>query len=196
MELIDISKEFFSCERAPGCAAPTLECISDMAAGCTYNYTHIHASVHTATHCDAALHFVDGAADIAHTPLHHFVGNCYVLTVPPDKLVAVSDLESIPAGTSRLLIHGGGNAHLSAEAADLLVRLGIVTVGTDAFSIGAADNDTEVHVSLLSRQVAIIENLDLEHVKDGIYFLSAAPCKFGGAEAAFCRALLISGIQT
>ncbi len=195
MKLIDISREFFSSQRAPGCAVPSLERIAEIAAGSPYNYTHIHGSVHTATHCDAALHFVDGAADISHTALTYFVGSCYVMTVPPDKLITALDLEHIPAGVTRLLLHGGGNAHLSKAAVDLLIRRGIITVGIDAFSVGAVENDTEVHVALLSRRVAIIENLDLEHVEDGEYFLSAAPCKFGGAEAAFCRAILISGLQ-
>ena len=195
MVILDISRELQSCPLAPGCPPPRLELVSDMGDGAEYNYTCIHASLHTATHCDAPLHFVQDGKDITGAALAHFAGPCLVMAVRPDSLLLPEDFEAVPAGVRRLLIHGGGNSHLSREAADALADRGLITVGTDAFSIGAPSNDTEVHRALLSRGMAVIENLDLEHVEDGAYFLSAAPCKFGGAEAAFCRAVLFTGIH-
>ena len=40
--------------------------------------------------------------------------------------------------------------------------------------------------------VARLENLDLENVQSGDYFLMAAPMKISGAEAAPVRAFLVS----
>ena len=40
--------------------------------------------------------------------------------------------------------------------------------------------------------IAILENLDLENVESGNYFLVAPPVKIGGAEAAPVRAMLIT----
>lgn len=192
MQIFDISRELTSCVRSPGCDAPELVRALDIQKGSECNYTYLRASVHTATHCDATLHFVGEGIDIADTSLTYFVGDCYVMTVPPDSLITLKHLASIPDGIKRLLLHGGGNTHLSVEAAAHLVQRGIITVGTDAFSVGAPHNDTAVHVELLSNQVAIVENLDLSCVDDGFYFLSAAPCKIRGAEASFCRAFLLS----
>lgn len=194
MVILDISRDLQNCRLAPGCPPPRLERVSDMGDGTEYNYTCIYASLHTATHCDAPLHFVQDGTDITGAALDRFIGPCLVMSVRPDSLLLPEDIGAVPAGVRRLLLHGGGNSHLSREAADALADRGLITVGTDAFSVGASANDTEVHRALLSRGMAVIENLDLDHVEDGAYFLSAAPCKFGGAEAAFCRAVLLTGI--
>lgn len=194
MRILDISRELQTCPLAPECPSPRLERISDIGTGAVYHYTCLHASLHTATHCDAPLHFVRDGADITGVDLARFVGPCLVMTARQDRLFLPEDLEKVPAGVRRLLLRGEGNSYLSREAADTLADRGVFTVGTDAFSIGAPSNDTEVHTALLSRGVAVIENLDLGRAEDGFYFLSAAPCKFGGAEAAFCRAVLLAGI--
>lgn len=192
MRIIDISRELSSCPPAPGFPEPVLEKKLEMKSGAPYNYTYVHACVHAATHCDAALHFVADGQDIALSPLEHFIGMCYVHTVTPGRLVLPEDLQGIPQDAKRVLLHGNGTACLSQEAALFLKERGVCTVGTDAFSVGAPENDREVHLLLLSQGISIIENLKLDAVADGTYFLSAAPCKFDGAEAAFCRAVLIS----
>ena len=192
MKIIDISRELFLCPPGSGVRPPQLLRSNNIAEGSDYNYSYLSASVHSATHCDACLHFVDKSPDITEMPLDHYVGECRVLSVPPGQLVGYKDLCDLPSGTVRLLLHGGGTANLSQEAADFLVHQGLRTVGIDAASVGSVCNDTAIHRILLSNGIAIIENLELSHVQDGTYFLCAAPCKIQGAEAAFCRAILIS----
>ena len=58
--------------------------------------------------------------------------------------------------------------------------------------IGTAGAQQETHVAFLRENVAILENLELEHVKPGRYFLAAQPLKIGGAEAAPVRAVLLA----
>lgn len=196
LKLIDISRELLSCPPGSDVMPPQLSRSRSIADGSDYNYSYLSASVHGATHCDACLHFVDKGADITQMPLEHYVDECRVLSVPPGRLVERDDLRGLPDGTVRLLLHGGGTANLSQEAAEHLVHRGIRTVGIDAASVGGARNDTIVHRTLLSNGVAIIENLELSHVQDGRYFLCAAPCKIQGAEASFCRAVLIADFDS
>ena len=44
---------------------------------------------------------------------------------------------------------------------------------------------------LLSAEVALLEGIVLENVKEGSYFLSAAPLNLGGCDGAPCRAYLL-----
>ena len=48
----------------------------------------------------------------------------------------------------------------------------------------------QVHFSLLSHEVVLLEGARLGHVPEGIYTLVAAPLKLEGFEGAPCRAFL------
>jgi len=47
------------------------------------------------------------------------------------------------------------------------------------------------HLELARANIAVLENLNLEGVKDGVYTLCAFPVKLSSLEAAPCRAVLI-----
>ena len=60
-------------------------------------------------------------------------------------------------------------------------------------SIGGSEDQTSPHRALLGDGVAVLENLNLNNVKAGRYFLIAPPVKIAGVDAAPVRAVLISG---
>ena len=53
-------------------------------------------------------------------------------------------------------------------------------------------SDGRTHRMFMMNEITLLENLDLENVDSGKYFLSAAPIKISGAEAAPVRAFLVS----
>lgn len=191
MKIIDITRELVGGPLYPGSIVTRLERVSDMADGAAYNCSDLHLSAHASTHCDAPLHFIPGGADTDRLPPEHFVGPCRVVTVPDGTVIGVELAAELARGTSRLLIRGGRGTHLSPEAAESVAAMGLLSIGTEALSIGSFETEIAVHTPLLRAGCAIIEQLDLSAAEDGEYFLCAAPLKISGAEGAPCRALLI-----
>ena len=65
-------------------------------------------------------------------------------------------------------------------------------LGTDGMTVEPEESDGRTHRMFMVDNVALLENLDLENVQSGDYFLMAAPMKISGAEAAPVRAFLVS----
>lgn len=192
MKFYDISREMLSAPRYPGTEAPRV--IPLMRIGeqdSHYNLSDLAFGAHTATHCDACWHYVENAPDIAAMPLEHYIGTCYVMEVPEDSVISEEYLrEHLPVGVSRLLIKGGGNSFLSNEAAETLQKNGVITVGTDGWSVSPLDRNSQLHSILLGHGIAILEQLALSEVPEGYYTLCAPPIKIAGADGAPCRAIL------
>jgi arylformamidase len=193
MQIIDISRELTTAPLYPGTPAPQIIPLMRIGEnGATYNLSDFAFGAHIATHCDACWHFVADGADIAAMPLEHYVGECYVMDVPENTLVSGEFVrENLPQGVTRLLIRGGGNSFLSNEAADYIAASGVITVGTDGWSVSPLNNESRIHRVFLGGGIAIIEQLELSAAEQGYYFLSAAPVKIAGADGAPCRAVLM-----
>lgn len=193
MTTYDITRELRTAPLYPGTPRPELTFAARIGEGSEYHLSRLFLDSHTGTHCDAPLHFFADGLDITQLPLDYFIGECYVLTVPLHSHISRAELKGrIPYGTRRLLLHTKGQGYLTEDAASYLVSLGLLTVGTDAMSVAPPDCEAPVHKILLAAPVAILEQLNLSDVPDGTYFLSALPLKVAGAEAAPCRAVLIS----
>lgn len=194
MKLYDISRELRSAPLYPGTAEPRVIPLMRIGEnGSAYNLSDLAFGAHVATHCDACWHFVADGPDIAAMPLEHYVGSCYVMEVPENTLVSGDYVkEHLPQGVTRLLIKGGGESFLSNEAADYIQESGIITVGTDGWSVSPLDNESRIHSVFLGNGIAIIEQLELSGVPAGHYMLCAAPVKISGTDGAPCRALLFS----
>lgn len=82
-------------------------------------------------------------------------------------------------------------AYLTAACARYLVDIGIKTIGTNAISIGALDEEYEVHHSLLDAGIAVIEGLEMPDVEAGDYFLVCLPLKIANGDGGPARAVLI-----
>ena len=100
--------------------------------------------------------------------------------------------EYFPRNAKRILIKSHGKAYLHESAASELSYMGYILVGTDSMTVEPDGSDGRTHKMLMVDNIAILENLDLENVESGNYFLVAPPVKIGGAEAAPVRAMLIT----
>jgi len=174
----------------PGDPEVRLERVSSIAEGAVANISRLDFGVHSGTHVDAPLHFVDGAPGAEALPLDVLVGPCVVV----DGL----DAEVAP-GTERVLFKtpnsrlwerdefSEDSVELDGEAAQALVDKGVRLVGIDYLSIG----DEETHRVLLEAGVVAVEGLDLRGVEPGDYRLVCAPLKLVGSDGAPARVFLI-----
>lgn len=190
MDYIDISRDLLSAPVYPGDPETSVEHIQEIKRGDDCNLSAVYACVHTGTHADAPLHFIDEAASIDQLPLGAYIGPCTVIEVREGIITGEFVNRHFPRGCERLLIKGNGNAVFMDSAADEAVALGIKLIGTDANSIGYKGNQIKPHKAFLSRGVAVLEGLDLSGVEPGNYYLIAPPVKLSGLEGAPVRALL------
>lgn len=192
MKIFDISKDILTAEVYPGDPEPKIKKVADINEGADYNLSEISMCLHNGTHIDAPLHFFNDGEDISSVDPSAFVGPCVVIEVPEGIITGAIVDRYFPRNTKRILIKSNGKAFLHETAATELAVLGCYLVGTDAQTIETAESGGRTHRALLADNIAILEGLDLKNIKEGDYFLVAPPLKIEGAEAAPCRALLIS----
>ncbi len=161
---------------------------------------------HTGTHVDAPSHAVVGAKSLDQIPLETFVGSCRVLDCTESigsvgveifKKNKVKKGERILVKTQNSLkgfeTFRDDYVYLDGNAADYLAELGITLFGIDYFSVKQrGSKDQRPHTSLLSKNIPIIEGLDLSQVPAGDYNLVCLPLKFTDIEGAPARVILIS----
>jgi arylformamidase len=185
----------------PGDPEVELERVESLADGAIANVSRLAFGVHTGSHVDAPLHFLDGAADVESLPVDVLVGPVRVLDLTAvETAVGAADLEPFDLGERILLRtrnselwardrYVEGAVELAPDAARLLVERGVRLVGIDYLSIG----DPEAHRILLGARVVPVEGLDLRGIEPGEYLLVCAPLRLAGSDGGPARVLLIRG---
>ncbi len=191
--IIDISKDLVKSEPYPGDPVPELSVFSSFASGDSCNMARLSTTLHCGTHADAPLHFIPGGKTINAVPLDKFIGECRVIEVDTDRITGDYVDKHFPRSCKRILIKSGGKAYFDKTGAEELAFYGYTLVGTDSMSVGSAGDQTGPHRAILGENIAVLENLRLDDVKPGKYFLIAPPVKISGVEAAPVRALLLDG---
>ncbi len=191
----------------PGDPPLELSRVSAISAGGNANVSRLSCSVHTGTHMDAPLHFVDGAASIESIPLKVLIGRAYVVHLPKTAVIDAACLEAaeIPPRTKRVLFRTRNSAlwargeakfqtdfvAIDLSGAEWLVRKGAQLVGVDYLSVAPYKRGKGVHETLLKAGVAVVEGLDLSKVSQGRYTLYCLPLKLVGSDGAPARAVLV-----
>lgn len=190
----------------PGDPDTTITSHQAIARGATANVSVVAFSSHTATHVDAARHFIDGAQPVDEIPLSRLIGRARVLEFS-DALTAIGEpeLRAQHLGGARrvllktrnsVLLHSPdfvvGHAYLAPDGARYLVDQGVELVGIDYLSIERFDAaEPLTHLTLLEREVVIVEGLDLSRVNAGTYQLVCLPLKLAGLDGAPARVVLL-----
>lgn len=196
MKIYDISQELFSCVGFPGDPTPKREVLFSMNEGALYNLTAFSMCAHNGTHIDAPYHFIKEGKTVEELPLSKTVGWAYVaqedgVLSAEDAWRILSDAKFLsPEAAKRILI--GGKATVSEEAARVFADANIDLLGNESQTVGPEDAPMQVHLTLLSKEVVLLEGIRLGNVPEGIYLLSAAPISLAGSDGAPCRAILIS----
>jgi arylformamidase len=196
MKIYDISQELFSCVVFPGDPAPKREVLSSMKDGALYNLTALSLCAHNGTHVDAPYHFIKDGKTVEELSLSTLVGWAYV--TQEDGLLSAADARRIlskaqkadPNAAKRILL--GGKVTVTEEAARVFAEAEIDLLGNESQTVGPEDAPMQVHLTLLSREVVLLEGIRLADVPTGVYLLSAAPISLAGSDGAPCRAILVS----
>jgi arylformamidase len=190
----------------PGDPPIVLKRVAKIEDGANANVTHFSGSVHSGTHIDAPIHFLENGAGVDSLPLNILIGRAYVIDLSDASVIDAETLGAagIPPRTKRLLLKTK-NSELWAKwetrfhedfvgvnksGAEWLIRKGVRLVGIDYLSIAPFKQSKEPHQILLGAEVVILEGLNLFEVRQGRYNLYCLPLKLMGSDGAPARAIL------
>ena len=168
------------------------------------NVTSVKMGLHTGTHVDAPLHYIECGQSLDDMDLSCFVGTAKVFEVASKHLISPEDIKDLDIKKGDIVLFKTSNSDiddgqpfyedyvaLSLEAAEHLARKKVRTIGIDYLSIEEFfSDDKPVHKLLLGEGIAVIEGLCLAGIEPGEYFLSCLPLKLIGVEASPVRAVL------
>ncbi|HUR99423.1 MAG TPA: cyclase family protein [Pyrinomonadaceae bacterium] len=169
--------------------------VKSISGGDNANVSHLCLGAHTGTHVDAPNHFIDGTRRVEDLEMDKLVGNCRVIEVGADVVaIEPSHLQDI-TGAERILFKTRNSAfwnepekgfrtdftYISPEAAGVLADSGVKLIGIDYLSVEKfGSSDFATHITLLKREVVILEGLDLREVPAGDYEIFCLPLKYVG----------------
>ncbi len=183
-----------------------LQRISKIEEGESANVSSVSMSAHVGTHMDAPYHFVPQGKTIDMLPLEALIGPAQVIQVPDDAGVITRQVVrscGIKPGIERVLFKTRNSQFWPGKefrtdfvgvdegGAEALVEMKLRLVGIDYLSIAPYQASGPTHKILLRSEIAILEGCDLTQVTPGFYTLIALPAKFGGADGAPVRAVLV-----
>lgn len=186
-----------------------------IAAGDEYNVSGWSLHVHTGTHLETQLHFVEGREPIDEVRAGRLVGPAQVLDltgvaseeIGPDDLVAAgfdsAERVLLKTRNSEDIVRRVEKAEswtgLGVPAAEPLRKRGARLIGIDYLSVetpaSEASGDWPVHNTLCGGGVLLLEMIDLRGIEPGEYLLASLPLRLQGSEAAPARTVLIGGVS-
>ena len=163
--------------------------------GAVCNLTAFQMCAHNGTHVDAPYHFLNDGRTIDQVAMEKWIGYAYVAKHEGEISAADAKIMLAKAGhadteaAKRILVKGP--AVVTEEAAAVFAEAGILLFGNESQTVGPENEPMKVHLTMLGAEIVLLEGIRLGDVKEGVYFLNAAPLNLGGADGAPCRAVLI-----
>ncbi|MEZ5307835.1 MAG: cyclase family protein [Pyrinomonadaceae bacterium] len=190
-----------------GDPAVEIELKLSMTDGDAANVSRICMGVHTGTHVDAPNHFIPGKRKVHELDLEVLIGPCRVVEMSPSVMAIGLEHVAEYGGIERILFKTRNSqfwhdeeqvfrkdfTYIAPEAARFLADSGAKLVGIDYLSVEAYDAETpETHITLLEKEIVILEGLDLNEVPAGEYELISLPLKIaeGAGDGAPARTVL------
>lgn len=175
-----------------------------------YNLTRMTMLVHTGTHTDAPLHFLENVSAIDELPLDHFLGRCKLFryqATPNSQEIGLeevlatgfdldeNDIFVLSTGIETFAETQNYNLKYPYPSLALvawLVKKKIKAYMTDATSVDPVEaRESPRHKAILGAGIPIVENLcNLRGLPVNEHFLiSALPLRLVGREGSPCRAV-------
>ena len=144
------------------------------AAGTEFQIGRIEMVANTGTYVDSPFHRFENGKDLSELPLEALADlDCLVMHVPPGTTaIDAMTLPAVKVAGKAVLIHTGwdrhwrtdayfeNHPHLTARAAEWLVKAGAAMVGIDSFNIDSvATGERPVHTTLLGSDIPICEHM-------------------------------------
>lgn len=195
MKRYDISQEVFSCCVFGGDPAPERKVLLSLERGDVCNLTGFFMCAHNGTHLDAPAHFLPDAKTVTDIPLEKTVGYTFVADFEgeldgADARAILAKAAALHKEAARRILIKGKSVVLP-EAAEVFAAAGVWLIGNESQTVGPENAPKQVHLTLLAKEVVLLEGVRLSGVPEGVYFLCAAPLALGGADGAPTRAVLI-----
>lgn len=193
----------------PGQQKVELERVSRIEDGANSNGSLLTMHVHTGTHVDAPVHFLQGESGVETLPLEILTGPAQVVEFPPDVREINSEAlayAGLRPGVERVLLKTRNSEYwnnpadefkpefvaITADGAEFLVWQGVKLVGVDYLSVAPFKRSREPHEIFLKHNTVLVEGLDLRAAAPGMYQFICLPLKLVGSDGAPARAMLIS----
>eukprot|EP00252_Welwitschia_mirabilis_P010231 TRINITY_DN2340_c0_g1_i1.p1 TRINITY_DN2340_c0_g1~~TRINITY_DN2340_c0_g1_i1.p1 ORF type:complete len:268 (-),score=44.90 TRINITY_DN2340_c0_g1_i1:75-878(-) len=181
--------------------------------GSLANNSAMKMGTHTGTHLDAPGHvfqeYYEAGYDVDTLDLRVLNGHALLVDVPRDKNITAEVMKSlnIPRGIKRVLFRTLSTdrrlmwkrefdtsyvGFMDDGAQWLVDNTDIKLVGIDYLSVAAFDNLISAHLIFLkSKEIILVEGLNLDDVEPGAYSLHCLPLRLLGAEGAPVRCILM-----
>lgn len=177
----------------------------DMKSGAPVTSSSMTATVHLGAHADAPSHYAIDGRTIDQCYLHNYLGLCQVIRPNVRRGEAISS-HNVSARflAARVLFATSTFDYTKPFQEDfasfdpdyfefLALKKNVITIGIDGPSIDLyAAQELPCHHLAYEYDIAILENLDLANVPEGLYELIALPLKIQGFDASPVRAVLRS----
>jgi len=183
----------------------SIERTLDIERGDTANVSKLSMGVHTGTHMDAPIHFLQAGKGIDIMPVTATIGRARIIEIRDPESIKPEELYPYHIQRGERILFKTRNStrcwqtndfvqdfvYISQEAARYLASQQVQTIGVDYLSVGGYFKDgVETHHALLEAGIWIIEGLNLENVQPGIVELICLPLKIEGCDGAPARAIL------
>jgi arylformamidase len=183
---------------------PHIEFIMARDKGNPIDMLQININSHNGTHIDAPKHHIKGGSSIDEMPLDTGIGPARVIEISDTKSINVDEIHPYDIQAGERLIFKTHNSYrperftefirdwvyFSTEAVNYLAERKIRLLGIDAITIGSPLNANEIHETLLTRGIYILEDLELGHVTPGRYEMICLPLRLEGGDASPVRAII------
>ena len=174
----------------PGDPKYSSEKISSLEKGQTFDLHNIHLCNHAGTHIDFPAHTQENHKTSSDFPLDFLIGSGIIIKVPSSETsitkefvakqpIRKKDIVFFKTANSKLSKHAPFTekyVYIEPEAAKELLQKGVKIVGIDYISVDAYhDEKLTVHNTLLSKEVLIVEGLELDMIPEGRYEIYIMP---------------------
>jgi len=175
---------------------------SNIERGDSLTSSDILATAHLGAHADAPSHYDLEGESIERCSLDYYLGRCQVVKVylNEDKIIRQDHFKG-PLLAPRVLFATAsfdferpfqkGFASIDPTFFEYLGKNSVKTIGIDTPSVDPySEKNFPCHHLAFRFKIALLENLDLQAVPEGIYELIALPLKIQGFDASPVRAIL------
>lgn len=174
----------------------------DIAKGDVITSSSMSGTVHLGAHADAPSHYHKEGKTIDACSLEHYLGLCQV--IHPKVRGAEAITKKLVNGkilAPRILFRTDtfdptkpfqeDFAALDPDFFEFMAEHQVITIGIDTPSVDLFKAEKlPCHQLAFKHEIAILENLDLQNVPEGLYELIALPLKIKGFDASPVRAIL------
>ncbi|MGC1182114.1 cyclase family protein [Legionella sp.] len=188
----------------PGDPTYCTEVVSSLEKGDTFNLCHMHLGNHAGTHIDFPAHTIKNHKTSSDFPLEFLIGPGIIIQVPPTEKsvtknfvarqsIMSSDIVFFKTANSQISKHAPFTeqyVYIEPDAAIELLQKGVKIVGIDYISVDAYDDaNLTVHNTLLSKEVLIVEGLELRDIPEGRYEIYIMPLNIPNMDGLPARVL-------